>query len=144
MLDSLAYLFAIPRQCPHCGTTRIDRVPRRGAAEVLLLPLFRLQAFSCHDCLWRFYSWKHERRQHADPHAPQSEHPIRWPVHVSKLCPLCGDSRTRRSHRNHGKERLLLPLLRVWPFRCMSCHHRFYAFRLGTSHGRDRLGQNAH
>ena len=148
MVPSFSYLFSIPRQCPHCGTTRIDCVPRRGSFEVLMLPLLRLHVFSCHDCLWRFYSWRHERSRRGREQ-PQSIEQIiwLWPVQMSKNCPLCGDADTRRSHRNNGSERILSWALRIWPFRCMACHYRFFAFSFGTprsgSRGRKRVHQEA-
>ncbi|HEU5452099.1 MAG TPA: hypothetical protein VFU76_08950 [Terriglobales bacterium] len=150
MFPSLAHLLSIPRTCPHCGTTRIDHVPRRGSFEVLVLPALRLRVFSCHDCQWRFYSWKRDRSRQEREHGRAqvvAKPGFSWPLRFSKVCPMCGDRDTRRSHRNNSTERMLSWGLRLWPFRCMECHHRFFAFSLGTprsgSRGRKRVHQQA-
>ena len=51
------------------------------------------------------------------------------------LCPRCASSAVRRSHRR-GLERLL-SLLAVYPFRCESCHARFWQLAVG---GQERGG----
>jgi transposase-like protein len=45
------------------------------------------------------------------------------------LCPRCASAAVRRSHRR-GVERLL-SLLAIYPFRCKSCHSRFWRLAVG-------------
>jgi hypothetical protein len=47
---------------------------------------------------------------------------------IESACPVC-TSRKVRSSRFHGiLERILLRLLRIYPFWCSACDRRFYLF----------------
>ena len=48
-------------------------------------------------------------------------------------CPLCESESVVRSHRRGIWERIL-GIVRVYPFRCESCEHRFRAFSLGRQY----------
>ena len=47
-----------------------------------------------------------------------------------KICPNCNLPKGRTSQIRSSTERLLLSWLRVRPFRCHYCDHRFYRFSL--------------
>src|SRR5215469_9413402 len=42
-----------------------------------------------------------------------------------RLCPSCGSTNVRPSHRKGVLERAILPLLRLRPYRCEHCDERF-------------------
>jgi hypothetical protein len=44
-------------------------------------------------------------------------------------CPRCASSRVRRSYRRGFLERVVYPLLFVWPYRCDNCDLRFLGFQ---------------
>ena len=43
-------------------------------------------------------------------------------------CPKCGENRMHRSHRQGVREQLLR-VLRIRPYRCEKCGHRFFALK---------------
>jgi hypothetical protein len=45
-------------------------------------------------------------------------------------CPKCGKNRAHRSHRSLRD--WAVTWLSLKPYRCLDCHHRFYAFRAGA------------
>jgi hypothetical protein len=49
-------------------------------------------------------------------------------------CPRCQAHTVRLSHRRGPIERLLCALLRISPFRCEECDHRYYWFGSKRSH----------
>jgi predicted RNA-binding Zn-ribbon protein involved in translation (DUF1610 family) len=59
-----------------------------------------------------------------------------------KKCPTCGKNFIHRSHRQSRLD-YLLSLVRLYPFRCVTCYHRFRAFVPLTVKARGAKNQHA-
>jgi hypothetical protein len=60
-----------PVACPHCGTTRVRRVERKGFMQNRIYPMFGLYPWYCRECrtysmLRRRYRRKSNRKQYID------------------------------------------------------------------------------
>ena len=60
--------------------------------------------------------------------------PKSGPMRRQKRCPSCGSLNVHRSHRKGLVERVIIPLLRLRPYRCEDCDARFL-FEHSTSPG---------
>jgi hypothetical protein len=47
---------------------------------------------------------------------------------VARPCPNCGESKTRRSHRQ-GVVEWIISVFLIRPYRCMTCGRRFFALK---------------
>ena len=65
--------------------------------------------------------------------------PLRRMLH----CPGCGHENIVRSRCFRLAERIA-DFMFLSPFRCQSCSHRFYAFRLGSRYSTDRVDRRQH
>jgi hypothetical protein len=50
--------------------------------------------------------------------------------HQCPVCPQCGSHKTHRSLRKGPQDLILRRLLFQSPYRCESCDHRFFGFRV--------------
>jgi predicted RNA-binding Zn-ribbon protein involved in translation (DUF1610 family) len=61
----------------------------------------------------------------------------------SLICPLCGKNMILRAQARTLSESFLA-LLFIAPFRCQSCHHRFFRFRLGLVYPANIIDRREH
>lgn len=59
------------------------------------------------------------------------------------ICPLCGKNVILRAQARTMSESFLALLFLV-PFRCQSCHHRFFRFRLGLAYPANLIDRREH
>ena len=59
------------------------------------------------------------------------------------ICPQCGKNVVLRAQTRRLSESLLA-LLFIAPFRCQSCHHRFFRFRLGLTYPASIIDRREH
>lgn len=55
--------YHLRRKCPTCGSDRIYPSARNGVWELLVLHLFLLRPFRCHDCTRRYWGFLGSRQR---------------------------------------------------------------------------------
>ena len=59
-----------PSRCPYCGSADVHRSRRRGFVEGVILRLFLLRPYRCHDCDRRHYRFIFRNGQERKPEEP--------------------------------------------------------------------------